>query len=84
MSNNPKKKLKVEGREAPLPLADSLIVQFKSAQGDLLDPPVDLPQTTTVEQLEKLLNSLLKNEETVREREGKRCPSLRAYIAASG
>ena len=57
------KKAKVEVQT----LETSLVIQFTSANGDKLDPSVELPLDTTVKQLETLLNTLLKNEDQVQQ-----------------
>lgn len=42
---------------------DTAIVQFQSPDGDSSGPPIDVPLTSTAQQLTKLLNNLLQNEE---------------------
>lgn len=44
---------------------DTAIVQFQSTDGSNSGPAVDIPLTSTVPQLTKLLNTLLENEETM-------------------
>jgi hypothetical protein len=52
--------------EQPIVLPSSMIVQL--AQGDVATgPPIDLPLNSSTAQLEELVNTLLANEERVRE-----------------
>ncbi|KAI8815386.1 quinon protein alcohol dehydrogenase-like superfamily [Cladochytrium replicatum] len=44
-------------------LPSNVVVQFKSTEGELTGPPVNLPVETNQEQLQLLINELLKNDE---------------------
>lgn len=65
MSSYKEKKQKLLAEQEEAKKIKSVIIQFKTGEGETKGPQIDIPSDTTPQQLEELLNQLIESEEPV-------------------